>query len=145
MAITALPMAITALRKSVFCFARRHIFRTVWKIPMVKYYVALRSLHHITEGQIDSSTDGKVITGFETILEPNYAFADHFGWGIWVKNHLKVTGIQPIQVEWTKWRLHVIKESLLHTIPCGKNFPFTIAYPSRHFNASLPEYKLWSP
>ena len=45
---------------------------------MVKYYIALRSLHHITEGQIDSSTDGKVITGLESILEPNYAFADHF-------------------------------------------------------------------
>ena len=46
---------------------------------MVKYYVPLRSLHHMTEGQIDSCTDGKVITGFESILEPNLRFADHFG------------------------------------------------------------------
>jgi len=46
---------------------------------MVKYYVALRSLHRMTEGQIDSSTDGKVITGFDSILEPNLRSADHFG------------------------------------------------------------------
>jgi hypothetical protein len=62
-----------------FFSAGRHIFRTVWKIPMVKYYVAIRSLHRMTEGQIDSSTDGKVITGFDSILEPNLRSADHFG------------------------------------------------------------------